>query len=75
MHRMESSLPAFVSWRILDLATVSTGGGHSDPFTRLGLDPTTLPNGAYVVTITANASGGGISFVETSVIWGRGLLA
>ncbi len=43
----------------------ATGSG---PNVSAVLDPTVLPNGLYFVTITATASGGGVSFVENSLV-------
>lgn len=42
----ELALPKLMSWRIVELATEARAGTARDPFTLLGVDPTTLPRPA-----------------------------
>jgi RHS repeat-associated protein len=52
--------------------TLNQGTG-APPVQLATFDPTLLPNGSYTITITANASGGGVQTSQSSIIVSGGL--
>ena len=57
-----------VDYRAVDDQTTTVIGSGTGASVDAVLDPTKMPNGAYVVTVRATSSNGGVSATETTVV-------
>ena len=57
-----------VDYRVPGEATTTVIGSGAGTSVSAELDPTTMPNGAYVVTVRATSSNGGVTADETTVV-------
>ena len=57
-----------VAYRSIEGGTLVELATGTDPSIATTVDPTVLPNGLYLLVVTAESSGGGISVTETSFV-------